>query len=143
MNEKARLWRVKNKERVREYNKQYYADTGAEREAYRTANWAASRLHAARKRAKTRGLPCTITEDDIKELGLPEVCPYLGVPLITHSHAHNNPNTVSLDCIIPELGYVPGNIELISLRANVIKNDGSAEEHQKIADRLRQLTASQ
>ena len=34
----------------------------------------------------------------------------------------------SLDCIIPELGYVPGNVAVISRRANTIKNDATIEE---------------
>jgi hypothetical protein len=34
----------------------------------------------------------------------------------------------SLDRIKPELGYVPGNIQVISARANVMKNDATPEE---------------
>jgi hypothetical protein len=40
----------------------------------------------------------------------------------------------SLDKINPELGYVPGNVAIISYRANRIKNNGTAEEHRLIAD---------
>jgi hypothetical protein len=39
-----------------------------------------------------------------------------------------------LDRIIPEEGYVAGNVNVVSYRANRIKNDGTAEEHLKIAD---------
>lgn len=34
--------------------------------------------------------------------------------------------------LIPSLGYVKGNIDIISYRANMIKNCGTIEEHMKI-----------
>ena len=43
-------------------------------------------------------------------------------------------NCPSLDRIVPKKGYVEGNIAWISNRANVIKNDGTAEEHLKVAE---------
>ena len=39
----------------------------------------------------------------------------------------------SLDRIDPTGGYTPDNIRVISYRANWIKNDGTLDEHQKIA----------
>lgn len=41
---------------------------------------------------------------------------------------------MSLDRIDIHKGYIPGNIAIISYRANNIKNDGTWEKHQKIAD---------
>lgn len=34
-------------------------------------------------------------------------------------------------------GYVPGNVEVISFRANRIKNNGTADEHERIAQWMR------
>lgn len=45
----------------------------------------------------------------------------------------------TIDRIIPALGYVPGNIVVISHRANRMKSDGTAEEHERIAAWLRGL----
>ena len=39
----------------------------------------------------------------------------------------------SLDRIRPELGYIVGNIAIISMRANLIKQDASAEELRQVA----------
>jgi hypothetical protein len=47
-------------------------------------------------------------------------------------------NSPTLDRTIPDLGYVPGNIDIISQRANVIKNDATPEEVQMVADYMRE-----
>ena len=39
----------------------------------------------------------------------------------------------SLDRLIPELGYVKGNIAVVSTRANIIKRDATPEELMKVA----------
>jgi len=58
-------------------------------------------------------------------------CPVLGIELdwFAEKRADNSP---SFDRIDPSLGYIPGNVAVISWRANRIKNDGSADEHLKI-----------
>jgi hypothetical protein len=71
-----------------------------------------------------------------EDINIPELCPILGVRLKSNVGGHMKTNSPSLDRIIPELGYVRGNIEVISRRANTIKNDGTAEEHRKIADHI-------
>lgn len=45
---------------------------------------------------------------------------------------------MSLDRIDPRKGYVKGNVWIISYRANLIKNDGTAEEHEMIAKAMRE-----
>lgn len=76
----------------------------------------------AKARAKKLGLPFTITPDDVKS-AWPEDgnCPALGIPLSRNVGKGPSPNSPSLDRLIPELGYVPGNIAIISMRANLIK----------------------
>ncbi len=97
-------------------------------------------LYEARKRAKKFNLPCTITEDDIM---IPEFCPILGIRLVRGSTDDNRDACPSLDRILPDLGYVLGNIAVISYRANRLKNDGTIEEHRKVADWIEQrLTAN-
>ena len=73
----------------------------------------------------------------MKELGIPDVCPVLGIPIVKSpgdSTGERNDNSPSLDKFIPSLGYVKGNVQFISDRANRIKNDGSPEEWLKIAE---------
>ena len=74
-------------------------------------------LRSARQRAKLKGVPCTITQEHII---IPQVCPVFKVPL-----QKNTPFAPSLDRFIPELGYVPGNVYVISRKANAMKSNGT------------------
>ena len=88
-------------------------------------------VQKARSRAKAMGLPCSITKHDI---AIPDLCPILGIPLFENKGGgHSGPNSPSLDKIIPSLGYVPGNVQVISHRANTAKNDLSPEELLRLA----------
>ena len=53
----------------------------------------------------------------------PECCPALGIPLAVQSKTSDN--SPSLDKIIPALGYVPGNIVVVSHLANRIKSNAT------------------
>lgn len=64
----------------------------------------------------------------------PERCPILDLELDFSEKGKRNDSSPSIDKIIPEKGYVPGNVAIISWRANRIKNNGTADEHQKIAN---------
>ena len=68
----------------------------------------------------------------------PTHCPILGLEL-NYFAEFRQENSVSFDRINSELGYEKGNIQIVSWRANRIKNDGTAEEHRKIADYLDSL----
>lgn len=81
-------------------------------------------LIAARTRAKQKGLPFTITDKDVV---MPEFCPILGIPLFRGKGGHTF-NSPSLDRIVPELGYVPGNVHVISRKANTMKSNASLQE---------------
>jgi len=65
-----------------------------------------------------------------------DTCPILGIPIDWESEIRND-NSPSFDRIDNSKGYVPGNVEIISWRANRIKNDGTEEEHYKIFMYLR------
>ena len=83
-------------------------------------------LRSARHRAKKQGLPFNITIDDIV---IPEVCPVLGIQLECNAGTGSaKQNSPSLDKIIPELGYVVGNVQVISYLANVMKHDATPEQ---------------
>jgi len=77
--------------------------------------------HNAFRRAKQLGLPFNIHYTDII---VPEVCPVLGIKLDRKTRE----TSPSLDRIIPDLGYVKGNISVISMRANRLKQDATLEE---------------
>ena len=72
---------------------------------------------------------------DIEDCIAPKKCPILGITL-KRSTKLQGPldDSPSLDKIIPEKGYVKGNVIVISQLANRIKNDGTFEEINKVAD---------
>lgn len=88
-------------------------------------------LSNARARAAAAGVPFAITLEDVV---VPTHCPILGLPLFqTLGKKGGGPHSPSLDRIEPCLGYVKGNIVVISNRANRLKSDASIEELRKIA----------
>lgn len=95
-------------------------------------------LDRAKHRARNKGLPFNLEPADIV---IPEYCPILGIKLITDGEAKRADGTASLDRIVPELGYVKGNIAVMSFLANRLKSNGTAEQHQKIADWMREQPA--
>jgi len=90
-------------------------------------------LASARTRARKNGGICTITETDIRRL-VKTHCPALLIEIETNTRPL--PNSMTLDRIVPDLWYIPGNIAVISQRANLIKQDATAETLLRIADRL-------
>jgi len=85
-------------------------------------------LSRAKDTAKRRGLECTITAEDIV---IPTHCPIFGTPLLA-TPGKVSPNSPSIDRIDNSRGYVPGNIIVISFRANRIKSDASLSELQAL-----------
>lgn len=81
-------------------------------------------LQKARQRAKRLGLEFDLIADDIE---VPTICPVLGIPLVL---ANGKPQrgSVSLDRLDNSIGYVRGNVCVISYRANVLKKDATPEE---------------
>lgn len=108
-----RKWREANPDKNRDRQRKWHVD-----------NLGRVMLNKARYRAKKGGYPCTITEDDIL---IPEMCPRSGMPLVSGVKGDCS-NSPSLDKIIPELGYIPGNVEVVSLQYNVMKQRLSNEE---------------
>ncbi len=70
---------------------------------------------------------------EFNDLSFPTHCPILGIEL-NYSASYRSDDSPSFDRIDSSKGYVKGNVAIMSWRANRIKNDGTAEEHQRIAD---------
>ena len=83
-------------------------------------------LGGARNRAKCLSLPFNI---ELSDVVIPETCPILGIKLRQNTIGEFKPNDMpSLDRKIPSLGYVKGNVQVISWRANLLKSDMTVEE---------------
>lgn len=86
----------------------------------------------AKKRAVDKNLPFDIELSDVCALAVDlEVCPALGIPLCW-TNPEMKPDSPTLDRMVPELGYVKGNIAIISLRANMIKTNATSQEVGKV-----------
>jgi hypothetical protein len=101
--------------------------------------WVVSATGGARTRARKHSLPFNLTNAYIKSI-LPEVCPALGLTF-DFGPKGSGPrwNSPAIDRIIPEFGYIVGNVAVISHRANVIKHDATAHEVMLVAKWLQTL----
>lgn len=61
-----------------------------------------------------------------------EFCPITGYKIDYSGKDYEK--SWSLDRLNSNLGYIPGNVFILSRRANRIKNDGTLEEHKKIVE---------
>lgn len=100
---------------------------------YRKNNPAFNMYHNAKNRAKRKGLKFDLTKDYLNSI-MTDKCPVLGIQL--EFGGHNRETSPSLDRIIPELGYVKGNVVIISNKANAIKNSASVSEILQVAQWL-------
>lgn len=83
---------------------------------------------SAKDRAKRDGLPFDI---EIEDIVIPEKCPVFGIKLEVGDN-YNKMNSPSLDKIIPEKGYVKGNIIVVSVKANTMKSNATIEEMKRL-----------
>lgn len=81
-------------------------------------------LTYARSAAKNKKLVCTLTKEDIV---IPKRCPVFGIPLF-FTEGRRTDNTPSLDRLDNSKGYVPGNVAVVSWRANNRKGDLTLRE---------------
>jgi hypothetical protein len=104
--ELARMYRERAKERCR-------TDIFA---------WARRARNLLRQRARVRGVPFSLTVEDVYHL-IPtdRLCPVLKVPL--DFGGPRSAGRAEFDRHIPALGYIPGNVTIISHRANILKSD--------------------
>jgi len=87
-------------------------------------------LYAAKAHANYKGIECTITVDDIV---IPTHCPVLGIPLKAkvgegRKNRHEIGDSPTIDRVDNSKGYIPGNICVISGRANHLKSNATVDE---------------
>jgi DNA-binding CsgD family transcriptional regulator len=83
-------------------------------------------IQRAKARAKEKGFPFSLHPEDIR---VPELCPVLGIKMTRYT-GRGGPmdDSPTLDRIVNELGYVSGNVRVISNKANRIKTNATCEE---------------
>ena len=143
-------WRLKNpdyyrnnREHLNSAERQRYKKQGKQNNSIKAKSqylqrrqdrpWLQLKINAAR-RAREKNIEFTLTAEYIESIWT-NTCPILGIPLF-HSSVKGKAcdNSHSIDRIDSSKGYVPGNVAIISYKANVIKNNGTANEHRLIAE---------
>lgn len=115
----------------REYNRTHPSRLQVQRARMMEKSCEYKLVSAAKQRAKARGLPFDISERDIH---IPEKCPALGIPLKRGTGLNSClPTSPSLDQITPGVGYVKGNVRVISHKANRIKSNATLVESLQVA----------
>ena len=94
-------------------------------------------VRRARARAIKKGVPCTLHWEELRDLAK-ERCPYFTEIILDWYNKEKGITHASptLDRIVPEKGYVKGNVEIISSKANNTKSIGTSEDLYRVADRL-------
>lgn len=80
-------------------------------------------LKSIKKRSKEKNIDFNLTLADIK---IPKICPVLNIPIIISPFSYIN--SPSVDKIDPTKGYTKDNVQVISMRANTLKNNSSMDE---------------
>ena len=138
MGDRHRQWSKGNRDRLRERHKGWLVRR-------RTSDPAWYIWKRSRDRASKTGVEHTISVEDIS---VPTKCPIFGIELksgIGKGGRVDKDFSPSLDRIDNQLGYVPGNVVVVSWRANRLKSDGTLDELRRIVEfyeRNRESTAS-
>lgn len=112
------------KEYLKEYNEKNYERIKSQRETFRLNNPSNAIYRAAKHRAKFRGIDFDI---ELTDVIIPEFCPVLHIPLNV-STGKVSDYSPSLDRIDSTKGYIKGNVQVISYKANTMKSNANAED---------------
>ena len=127
---------IKKQKKQKELNDRMFSKWG---EKWNDKEWRRSDIYA-RMREKFRSKKARTYKADFTiefgDLHFPSHCPILGIELDYYAESIQD-NSPSFDRVDPSKGYVKGNVVVMSMRANRIKNNGTAEEHEKIAAFMR------
>ena len=121
-----------NKNRIIVRQKKYYENNKEDIKEYQRSLRREDPINAlfkhAKGRAKKRNIPFSITKEDIF---IPTLCPLLGIALFI-GDGRVCDNSPTLDRIDSTKGYIKGNIQTISYKANRMKSNSTFEEFQTI-----------
>lgn len=103
---------AKHREKMREYEPKKYT--------------ASQQCASARKRAKALGLPFNLTPEYLSGIQV-DMCPVLDIK-IKYGGGERCDASATLDRIDSFGGYIVGNVQIISFKANLMKSNATPEE---------------
>lgn len=113
--------------RLRPYCKKCVANISKARYVhYRNTNPFLHKVTRARSRSQSLGVPFNLDVEYLESIWT-GMCPVLHVPISLTSKREDE-DSAELDRFVPELGYVKGNVNFLSRRANRLKNSASVKE---------------
>lgn len=92
--------------------------------------WLRDALNRSKQRALLLGLPYNLTYEYLQNIHK-DTCPVLGIKL-DYFTKNRDETTPSLERIDNNKGYLKGNVCIISLRANILKNNATIKEMEQI-----------
>ncbi|TFG95125.1 hypothetical protein E4H12_13935, partial [Candidatus Thorarchaeota archaeon] len=119
----SKKWKQANRTKVQQQTRDQYLRLKA-------SDPARVLLGEVQRRAKRKGLNCTIIKEDIV---IPSHCPVFGIEL-KRSCGKRSANSISLDSIDLKQGYTKENIVVVSWRVNHIKSNASFNELQQLVE---------
>lgn len=96
-------------------------------------------LNNSKQRAKVSGIEHSLLLEDIT---IPDYCPVLGIKLETGDRK-NHYNAPSIDRIDNTKGYHKDNIMIMSVKANMLKKDGTLDELIMLGEWARKVKETQ
>jgi hypothetical protein len=111
------------KERMR-VDSEYRKKINEQKRTYSRLNFKKVMIANAKRRAFKKNLDFNLTLEDIS---IPELCPILKIPFIIGTKSDYE-RTPSLDRIDNNLGYTKSNVQIITKKANSMKNSATSEE---------------
>jgi hypothetical protein len=126
-------WREKNRLKLNAYQNEWSAKHPGRKAAHRrklvTESPEKAIWYSAKFRAKRDNTEFTITTEDIN---IPLICPAIRQPIIkeTIEGGKTGPkgNSPSLDRIDNDKGYIKGNVQVLSNKANTMKGNSTPQE---------------
>ncbi len=106
--------------------RQIYIKEKREEKSYAITYTASRMASSAKRRANVNNLPYDIDIDYLRSICV-DSCPIMKKKL-KYGKGELGKYSASLDRIIPELGYIKGNVQVVSNIANMMKSNASEEE---------------
>jgi hypothetical protein len=121
-------YREENRGVLAEKNRQYRVENKAKVVAAQRAvtDSGMGALYHIQSKCRTKNIPYNLTKEYIDAI-TPTHCPVLGYELVRNKGKVAY-NSISIDRIIPSKGYTIGNVQVISNKANSMKQDATPEE---------------